>query len=174
MTLILKTTSALLLGSALWAGAFHEGKTNLSPEEQALILQGEQPSAGFQRLWRAPGATGSWHLLKWDSEHSTAVPDAPGELLEKVREEVGRVNQTPGQGEDLFLSVTVYRYKRQGFLTNPVGYFELVARNAKGQPVWMALDQIKSSQSLAESLADSDSLIMGREVHRKIRQTFEK
>lgn len=174
MNLILKTTSILLLGGALWAGPFHEGKTALSPEEQALVLQDAQPSAGFHRLWRAPGFTGSWHLLKWDAEHSSAVPDAPSDLLDGVREEVGRVNQPPGKGEDLFLTVTVYRYKRQGFLTNPVGYFELVARDAKGQPIWMALDQIKTSQSLAESLADSDSRIMGRELHRKIRQSFGK
>ena len=63
--------------------------------------------------------------------------------------------KTPGAGEDLTLSVTVYRYKRSGFLTNPVGHFELVARDPKGRAVWMALDQVKSTQSLAESLADS-------------------
>ena len=174
MTFNFKCTSALLLGATLWAGTFHEGKTQLTAEEQALVLNGEQRTDGFERVWRAPEFQGGQHLLKWDSDHSWAVPEAPSDLLDRVREEVGRVNQAPGTGEDLTLSVTVYRYKRSGFLTNPVGHFELVARDPKGRAVWMALDQVKSTQSLAESLADSDSLIMGRELHRKIRKTFEK
>ena len=169
-----KCAFALLLGAALWAGSFHDGKTQLSTEEQSLLLQGEQGKDGFERVWRAPEFNGKWHLLKWDTDHAWAVPEAPSDLLDRVREEVGRVNQTPGAGEDLTLTVTVFRYKRSGFLTNPVGHFELVARDPKGRAVWMALDQVKSSQSLAESLADSDSLIMGRELHRRIRQTFEK
>ena len=169
-----KTAAAMLLGAALWAGSFHEGKTQLSPEEQSLILQGEQRHEGFELVWRAPDFDGKWHLLKWDSDHSWAVPEAPGDILDRVREEVGRVNQTPGTGEDLALSVTVFHYKPGGFLTNPVGQFELVARDKHGRAVWMALDRVKSSQSLAESLADSDTLIMGRELNRKIRKTFGK
>ena len=169
-----KSTAALLMGAALWAGSFHEGKTQLSTEEQSLILHGEQRPDGFERVWRAPEFDGKWHLLKWDTDHSWAVPEAPSDLLDRVREEVGQVNQTPGAGEDLSLSVTVFRYKPGGFLSNPVGQFELVARDKKGRAVWMALDRVKSSQSLAESLSDSDSLIMGRELHRKIRKTFEK
>lgn len=174
MTFNLKGVSVLLLGATLWAGSFHEGKTQLSPEEQALVLQGEQRHDGFERVWRAPEAQGPWGLLKWDPDHSWAVSEAPSDLLDRVREEIGQINQKPGKGEDLSLTVTVYRYKRPGFLTNPVGYFELVARDTKGRAVWMALDQVKSSQSLAESMADSDSLIMGRELHRKLRKTFDK
>ena len=67
-----------------------------------------------------------------------------------------------------------YQYKQGGFFTNPVGQFELVARDRQGHAKWMALAQVKSTQSLAESLADSDSLIMGRELHRKLRETFDK
>jgi hypothetical protein len=174
MIFTFKQLGPLLLGATLCAGTFHEGRTQLTPEEQALVLQGEQRTGGFERTWRAPEFQGKWHLLKWDPDHSWAVPEAPADLLDRVREEVGRVNQTPGTGEDLTLSVTVFRYKRSGFLTNPVGHFELVARDSKGRAVWTALDQVKSTQSLAESMADSDSLIMGRELHRKIRQTFEK
>lgn len=174
MKLPSKFVCALLLGSALWAGSFHEGKTQLSPEEQAHLMQGESRSEDFVQSWTAPVFQGNWHLLKWDSDHSSAVPDAPSDLLDRVREEVGRVNQKPGTGEDLSLTVTVFRYKRGGFLTNPVGHFELVARNTKGQAVWMALSQEKSSQSKAESLADSDSQIMARELYRKVRQTFGK
>ena len=173
MIFTVKYITPLLLGATHCAGTFHEGRTQLTAEEQALVLRAEEGSEGFDRVWRAPEFKGKWHLLKWDPDHSWAVPEAPSDLLDRVREEVGRVNQTPGTGEDLTLTVTVYRYKRSGFLTNPVGHFELVARDPKGRAVWMALDQVKSSQSLAESLADSDSLIMGRELHRKIRKTFE-
>ena len=169
-----KSAFAMLLGATLLAGPFHEGKTQLTAEEQALLLQGATRPDGFERVWRAPGFQNQWHLLKWDSDHSWAVPEAPADLLDRVREELGRVNQTPGSGDDLSLTVTVFRYKRAGFLTNPVGHFELVARDTQGQAVWMALGQVKSSQSLAESLADSDSLVMGRELYRKVRKTFEK
>lgn len=174
MKSILKIGYALILGSALWAGTFHDGKTQLSPEEQSLLMQGESQSEDFLRCWTAPGFEGGCHLLKWDSDRSTAVPDAPSDLLDRVREEIGRVNQKPGTGEDLALTVTVFRYKRGGFLTNPVGNFELVARDPKGKAVWIALAQEKSSQSKAESLADSDSQIMARELYRKVRQTFGK
>jgi hypothetical protein len=174
MIFTFKHLASVLLGATLCAATFHEGKTQLTAEEQALLLKGEQRPEGFERVWRAPEFQGQWHLLKWDPDHSWAVPEAPTDLLDRVREEVGRVNQAPGTGEDLTLSVTVFRYKRSGFLTNPVGHFELVARDPKGRAVWMAMDQVKSTQSLAESLADSDSLIMGRELHRKIRKTFEK
>jgi hypothetical protein len=172
--IVAASLTALLMGATLGAASFHEGRTQLTAEEQALALKGERREDGFERVWVAPGFQGKWHLLKWDADHSWAVSEAPNDLLERVREEVGRVNQTAGSGDDLSLAVTVYKYKRQGFLTNPVGQFELVARDPKGHAVWIAVDQVKSSQSLAESMADSDSLIMGRELHRKIRKTFEK
>ena len=172
MKILPVTCLSFLLAGSLSAAGFHEGKSQLAPEEQATLLQVKEGEGAFERLWRAPGSEGKWGLLKWDSDHSWAVPDAPPDLLDHLREEIGRVNQGKPQGEDLTLTVTVYRFKKQGFLTNPVGYFELVARNKAGHPVWMAMDHVKSTQSLATSLADSDTRIMGRELYRKIREDF--
>ena len=161
-----------LLAATLSAADFHDGRTQLSPEERGRIAQVKDGDGPFEQLWKAPGFDGTWGLLKWDPDHSWAVTDAPNDLLDQIREEVGQVNQVARKGEDLSLAVTVYRFKKQGFLTNPVGYFEMVARNREGKAVWIALDQVKSTQSLATSLADSDSQIMARELRRKIRVAF--
>lgn len=161
-----------LLAATLSAADFHEGRTQLAPEEKSRMIQVKEGDGPFERLWKAPGFDGNWGLLKWDPDHSWAIADAPTDLLDQVREEVGQVNQAASKGEDLNLTVTVYRFKKQGFLTNPVGYFELVARNREGKAVWIALDQVKSTQSLATSLADSDSQVMARELRRKIRVAF--
>ena len=163
-----------LLAANLAAAGFHDGRTQLTPEERAEVVQAPTSNGPFEQFWTAPGFDGTWGLLKWDPEHSWAVADAPTDLLDQVREEVGQVNQAPDKGEDLTLAVTVYRFKKQGFLTNPVGYFELVARNREGQAVWIAMDQVKSTQSLATSLADSDSQVMARELRRKLRVAFQK
>jgi hypothetical protein len=160
--------------ATLSAADFHEGRTQLTPEEKTKVAQVQTGNSPFEKLWKAPNFEGTWGLLKWDPDHSWAIADAPTDLLDHVREEVGQVNQVTRKGEDLTLAVTVYRFKKQGFLTNPVGYFELVARNREGQAVWIALDQVKSTQSLATSLADSDSQIMARELRRKLRVAFEK
>jgi hypothetical protein len=163
-----------LLAATLSAADFHEGRTQLTPEERTRLVQMKEADGPFEKFWKAPGFDGNWGLLKWDPDHSWAVADAPTDLLTQVREEVGQVNQESRKGEDLTLAVTVYRFKRQGFLTNPVGYFELVARNREGKAVWIAQDHVKSTQSLANSLADSDSQIMARELRRKLRVAFEK
>lgn len=167
-------TIPALLAATLSAADFHEGRTQLTPEERGKIVQMKDAGGPFEQLWKAPGLDGTWGLLKWDHDHSWAVADAPADLLDLVREEVGQVNQAPRKGDDLSLAVTVYHFKRQGFLTNPVGYFELVARNREGKAVWIALDRVKSSQSMANALADSDSQIMARELRRKIRVAFQK
>jgi hypothetical protein len=161
-----------LLAATLSAADFHEGRTQLTLEERGRMVQVKEGDGPFERLWKAPGFDGTWGLIKWDPDHSWAVADAPSDLLELVREEVGQVNVGRRQGNDLTLAVTAYRFKKQGFLTNPVGYFELVARNREGKAVWIALDRVKSTQSLATSLADSDSQIMARELRRKIRVAF--
>jgi hypothetical protein len=167
-------TFPTLLAATLSAADFHEGRTQLTPEERGKIVQVKDAGGPFEQLWKAPGFDGAWGMLKWDPDHSWAVADAPTDLLDLVREEVGQVNQETRKGDDLNLTVTVYRFKRQGFLTNPVGYFELVARNREGKAIWIALDRVKSTQSLANSLADSDSQIMARELRRKLRVAFQK
>lgn len=164
----------ILLAAPLPAADFHQGRTQLTAEERSQILQVKPRQGPFERLWVAPGFDGSWGLLKWDPDHSWAVPDAPGDLLDQIREAVGEINQDPRQGQDLHLAVTVYHFKRQGFLSKPEGHFELVARNRQGKAVWIAQDRVKRTQSLAITLADSDSQIMARELQRKIRVAFRK
>jgi hypothetical protein len=45
-----------------------------------------------------------------------------------------------------------------------------VARDQHGQVVWAAADKIEATEKLARTLADTASVIIGREVLRKVRQ----
>ena len=164
----------ILLAAPLPAADFHQGRTQLTAEERGLLLQVKPGQGPFERLWVAPGFDGTWGLLKWDPEHSWAVPEAPGDLLDQIREAVGEINQEPCKGADLRLSVTVYHFKRQGFLSKPEGHFELVARNRQGKAVWIAQDRVKRTQPPAIIRSDTDSQIMARELQRKIRVSFRK
>jgi len=163
--------AAVLSSVALVAGDFHPGKSLLTKEEQSPVGVLQEKTEGFSILWKSPDLKG-WHLLKWDADHSAAVPDAPSDLLDRIHEEVSRINQKPGEGEDLFLSVNVYKFKKQGFLTNPVAFFEVVARDKAGKMMWAAIDKVKSTQELAQSLADTDAQIVGREILKRIRVDF--
>ncbi len=163
--------AAALSCVALLGADFHPGKTLLTKEEQAPVVALQEKPEGFSKLWKSADLKG-WHLLKWDADHSTAVPDAPSDLLDRIHEEVSRINEKPGEGEDLLLSVNIFKFKKQGFLTNPVAFFEIVVRDKSGKVMWAAIDKVKSTQELAQSLADTDAQIIGREILGKIRKDF--
>lgn len=163
---------ALVSIPAMAGEKFHEGKSALAPEERAAVLSiKEKEGSGFRLAWKNPEIK-TFGLLKWDADSSFAVTDAPPELLDAIRENIGKLNQKDRKGESLSLSVTVFKFKKQGFLTNPVAFFEIVARTKDGKAAWVVIDHVKSTQELAQGLSDTDSAIVGREVFRMMREEF--
>ena len=153
--------------------ALHVGPSTLATRERATLAQAKPRNGqgGFRKSWKSP-AIKTWALLKWDSDHSSAVPGAPAGLLQAIRDELGRMNQRPATGESLTLVVTVYGYDRGGWFSPPSAAYELVARNSNGQAVWFAEDEVSAPPELAHTLADSAELILAREISRKVRVEF--
>jgi hypothetical protein len=162
----------ILVGGCAAAG-LHSGKTTLLPQETATVIsQGKDSKAGgFRRIWKSP-TLHTWRLLKWDQDRSSVTADAPGGLLQNVRDEIGRLNQRDGQGEDLLLAVTVYVYRAGGWFSNPKAHYELVARDGRGKAVWVADDEVIARPDMARSLVDPEEAVIAREIGRKLREEF--
>ncbi len=161
---------SVVLGGGCAPAIFHEGRTSLAPAERSYLAPREgAPSGTFARFWQAPRLR-AWGLVRWDESKSFAVRDAPGKLLQAVRDEVGRLNQEARTGEDVTLAVTVYRFTKGGFLNAPAAYYELVTRDVRGQVVWAADDKIEAAPDLAKTLVDPPSAIIAREILRKLRR----
>jgi hypothetical protein len=164
--------TALALAGCASASALHEGKTALEPQEGAVMSRtADRSGISFRKVWKVPGLK-PWAMLKWDQDHSAAAPGAPPGLLQAIRDEVGRLNQQPAKGEDFFLTVTVYSYDRGGWFSEPSAAIELVARDGKGRAAWVADDQVTVRPELAQTLADSEEMVLAREITRKVRQEF--
>ena len=161
----------MLVGCA--GSGFHAGRSSLVGPEQTHLqgTGGGTSKGGFRRFWQAtPPKT--WGLIRWDGSKSWAVPSAPPELLQSIRDELGRLNQRAAMREDVMVAVTVYAYEPQGHWSDTRCKYELVVRDKAGKVVWAADDEIRPAQELATSLVDTDAAIIGREVLRKIREQF--
>ena len=82
------------------------------------------------------------------------------------------MNQRPASGDDLLLTCTVYLYRAGGWFSDPKAHYELVARDQAGKALWVADDEVVAKPDLARSLADSEEVIVAREIARKVRQAF--
>jgi len=164
--------AAITVSACASSGTLHNGPTALHPEETTVVARSTERSAGgFRRVWRAPGLK-PFGLIKWDQDRSVAAPPAPADLLQVMRDELGRVNQRRAKGDDVVLTVTVYAYDAGGWFSQPSAHYELVARNKKGQAVWAVDDEIAVRRDLALTLVDSDEVLLARELVTKIRQEF--
>jgi hypothetical protein len=130
------------------------------------------PKGAFQRFWKSPRPVQTG-LVQWEPDRSSACPEAPPELLQAIRDELGRLNQTAGGGENLALAVTVYRFERGGLWSQPTAHYELVARDPRGQVVLAADDQVEATRDRAVSLAEAPSSIIAREILRRARTQFQ-
>lgn len=167
---------SILLALALAAGCaspgFHEGRSALRKEEQGYLAAGARDAGtSFARLWVSPKPS-RIGLVQWWQDQSWACPEAPPDILQSIRDELGRLNQPSRTGDRMFLSVIVYRYDKGGLWTNPTAYYEIVVRDLRGQLVWAADDKIEAQANLARSLVDPPSAIVAREMLRKFRQVL--
>jgi hypothetical protein len=151
------------------SSSFHEGPTALAPKERtALAATVRKQNGGFERFWRRPGV--AIGIVKWSEDRSSAVPSAPLDLLQAIRDEVGRANRSNRAGEAVYVSVTVFGWKRSLFSrTLEVGY-EVVGRDRVGQVLWMGEDMVRPTRDFALNLAESDQQIAAREIGRKLRK----
>jgi hypothetical protein len=164
----------MLLGLAMVGCAstgFHEGRTSLGKNEQALLRSPQGTSKNFGRFWQAPNP-GPWGLVQWDPDRSWAVPEAPRTLLRDIRDQLGRLNQRAGTAENLSLAITVYRWEPAGTWHKPTAFYEMVGRDPRGKIAWAVDDTVRVTEDLAQTLADTPSDIIAREVLRKVREQF--
>ena len=165
-------TAALLASTGCAPVVFHSGRTTLAPSEQGCLAPPKGATSGiFARSCQIQPMR-PWNLLRWDTSRSFAVNDAPGDLLQTIRDEIGRLNQRSGIGEDLLLAVTVYHFTKAGLWNAPAADYELVARDMRGRVVWAVDDKIEAREELAQALTDPPSAIIAREILRKLRRQF--
>ena len=163
---------AVVLSMGCASTGFHEGKTTLGKSERGYLVAGKAAQEGpFDRFWRGPNLR-PWGLVKWQEDRSWATSDAPKDLLQSIRDELGRLNQRAGNGENVALAVTVYRFEKSGMWKKPTAYYELVARDERGKVVWAADDKVRASEDLALSLVEPPSSTIAREILRKVREQF--
>ena len=164
----------LLWGWLVAAGcastSLHDGRTTLRKDEHGyLVARKGAPKSSFERFWRTPRPA-SIGIVQWQEEQGWACPQAPADLLQAIRDELGRLNQQYRAGENISLAVTVYRFDKGAILRKPTAHYELVARDPRGQVVWAADDKIEATENLSRSLADTASEMIAREVLRKVRE----
>jgi len=153
------------------SAGFHEGRTTLGKEEQGYLRVKGSGKGSFERFWQSPNLQ-PWGLVQWQEERSWAIPEAPLDLLQSVRDELGRLNQRAGAGENILVAVTVYRFEKAGTWSKPTAYYEMVARDLHGKVVWAVDDKVRATEALAQSLVEAPSSIIAREILRKLREQF--
>ncbi len=158
--------AALLIGGC--APGFHEGRTTLGKPEQANFIAGQTKRGALERIWVAKDMK-RWGLLRWDADRSGATQDAPPELLQTLRDELGRLNASAGTGKDAYVSALVFRYDRGGLFSHPTAHYELAVRDKSGRLLWAAIDRVEARPDLARTLADTPSQIIAREILRRVR-----
>jgi hypothetical protein len=90
-------------------------------------------------------------------------------LLQAVRDELGRVNQAERQGEEVRVAVVLVRYGRSGWLRRRTLVYEMCGRTAAGTLLWAAVDELRPSERFRSSVADSESVLLAREITSKFR-----
>jgi hypothetical protein len=141
--------------------------TLLGATERSLLRSGAQ-AARFIRFWRLDPAP-PVGIMRWDGERSSAAAAVPDELLQLIRDELGRVNQTERQGEPVRVAVRLEAFRSASFWRSPSLRYEITGRTLAGTLLWAAEDEVRSRDSGRSSLADSDDLVLARGVVGKLR-----
>jgi hypothetical protein len=159
----------LVLGGCASSTGFHWGRSALGPEERAFVARAPAaPGRAFRRVWKTAGPAGLG-LLKWSEGTSSTVADAPGELLQAIRDETGRLNRVPRSGPEASLTITIYRFEKRWWGPTEMSY-EVVIRDPGRNIVCVADDLLRPPKDLRASLADSEVDLLARAVARKLRQ----
>jgi hypothetical protein len=161
--------TALGLGAGCASAGRIPQRTGLTAQEAATLGKAQdKEDGGFRRVWRHQALQG-WRYIRWDEDRSRAAVEAPRVLLQNLRDELGRLNNHPGGGADLYLAVTVTKYRPAGLFADPTAELELVARDGDGRMMWAATGPVAGTPDLAESLADTPSTLIARAALRTMR-----
>jgi hypothetical protein len=161
--------ASMVAASVSCAGTpvFHDGPTGLNGREsRALLAAARGRPGGFERFWLRPGCRPG--LIKWAGDRSHAVAQAPPALLGLIRDEIGRVNRLSRDGETAFLTITVFEWTRRMFGRPPRVGYEVVGRDRAGQVLWLGQERLVVPRERALDLAETDELLVAREIGRKL------
>jgi hypothetical protein len=89
--------------------------------------------------------------------------------MEALRDEIGRLNQTPRQGEDVGVGVVVFFHDRRWFGRREIG-IEVTGRKRSGELVWAGVARLSPSESYATSAADGEEILVARELATRLRK----
>jgi len=153
------------LSCSAHVAAFRPGES-LSKDEAATLAAKSAPLPSGARVWGGL-AKGQLGLVKWDSR-SSADQSAPKELLQAVRDEVGRINQRDPGPVNVRLTLEILRYARR-FGGRGAGEFTAVARNQRGQMVWALADSVQPDESERQTAAESDAEVAARSLGKRLR-----
>jgi len=165
-----------VLGAVALAGGCATSPSPLPERQHSALSEAEwrpfsklKPDpVALERFWRRDDVRIG--MVKWDSQHSRAVKDAPTGLLQNIRDEVGRLNAPEGRtGEDVWVTVNVYRWKKPFFSKAHEAAVEIVGRDRQGQVVWMGQSAIRAEAHLAQTAADGPDTVVAQQLATHLR-----
>lgn len=156
---------ALAAGCA--TGAAQPAQSSLLDSSERVLLGASHEGAGFSRFWRLDPAP-SMGLVKWDVDNSGTRPGVPRELLQSIRDELGRVNQAERRGVGVVVAVRLEEYETASFWRRACVRYEITGRTSAGTLLWVVQDNLHPRGTDRASLADSDELVLARGIVGKL------
>jgi hypothetical protein len=141
-------------------------------EQQALAAIGDATDGERFRVLRLPPSVG---LVRWDPDRSTVGPSCPENLLQRIRDEAGRLNQKPKEGTALKLTVRVDSCAPETLFRPPVVRYAFVLGSAESnRSLVIGAGELDVASDLFESPADDRAVVVGRELRRRVERGLER
>jgi hypothetical protein len=135
-------------------------------EQRALAASADAPEGERFRVVRRPPSIGP---VRWDPDRSNVGVSCPANLLQKIRDEAGRLNQKTREGTKLGLTVQVDRCRPETLFAPPMVSYAFVLTNAESRKsLVVGAGEIWVESELLESSADDRASAVGREVRRRV------
>lgn len=148
------------------------GARLFDPKERKALQTGAEATQGERfRILRLPPSVGR---LRWDPDQSEVGATCPGDLLQKIRDETGRLNQKVTEGTTISLTVHVDHCAPETLLSPPVVSYAFVLRNGQsGRSLVVGAGEVGVASALFESPADDRAAVVGREVRRRVERSLD-
>ena len=166
----MRVLCALLVGVALVAADPWPNPNSIVPAEiQAKLIhtKSSKDPDSFKRVWKNDELN-NFGLIKWNAVESLSEKGVPSAFLASAREAVGMLNQTRHSGNDLSFGLHAFRWHEKGLFSKPGLSVEIVIKDKAGKVLFVAYDELEANRRKAESLADTDSEIIGKEIAKRL------